>query len=244
MLYAIAAVLVLVLDQGLKYFVTLKIALNEGVIPLIPGFVSLVNIHNTGAAFGMLGGGAMRWGFVVLALAFTAAVIWALATRKIQSPLIRWLLVLIVAGGVGNAIDRALFGYVVDMFHFELSFLSWFAVFNVADIFITVPGIALCVAIFFSRDEKEEKAPAKVVLRSRKKETDPALKARRDAGKLYEDPAPYDQADPFGEFQRPAPKPAPAPKPVETTPDVPKSTLSVEQQLSGLTVDDILKELQ
>ena len=256
MLYAIAAVLVLVLDQGLKYFVTLKIALNEGVMRLIPGVISLVNIHNSGAAFGMLGGGAMRWGFVILAVGFTGAVVWALAARKLRSPLIRWLLVLIAAGGIGNAIDRALFGYVVDMFHFDLSFLRWFAVFNVADIFITVPGILLCFAIFFSKEEepKEEKAPAKVVLHSRKKEPDPELKARRDAGKLYDDPAPFDQADPFREFQRPAPRPeaaerAPAPAesapaPQAVAPAVPKSQLSVEQQLSGLTVDDILKELQ
>ena len=56
MLYAIAAALVLVLDQGLKYFVTLKIALNEGVMQLIPGVMSLVNLHNTGMAFGFCPG--------------------------------------------------------------------------------------------------------------------------------------------------------------------------------------------
>ena len=58
MLYAIVAVLVLILDQGLKYYVTLNIPLNTGSVTLIPKVLSLMNIHNTGAAFGMLGGGA------------------------------------------------------------------------------------------------------------------------------------------------------------------------------------------
>lgn len=259
MLYAIVAVLVLILDQGLKYYVTLNIPLNTGSVTLIPKVLSLMNIHNTGAAFGMLGGGAMRWGFVVLAVGFTGVVVWALMTGRVKSRTIRWLLVLIAAGGIGNAIDRALFGYVVDMFHFDLSFLSWFAIFNVADIAITVPGILLCIAIFFSSDgekraEKQEKTEkTKVVLRSRKKEPDPELKARRDAGKLYDDPTPYDQADPFGEFQHPAakpvrpepkPRPKPAPAPEQPEPAPSKADLSVEQQLSGLTVDDILNELR
>ena len=259
MLYAIVAVLVLILDQGLKYYVTLNIPLNTGSVTLIPKVLSLMNIHNTGAAFGMLGGGAMRWGFVVLAVGFTGVVVWALMTGRVKSRTIRWLLVLIAAGGIGNAIDRALFGYVVDMFHFDLSFLSWFAIFNVADIAITVPGILLCIAIFFSSDgekraEKQEKTEKpKVVLRSRKKEPDPELKARRDAGKLYDAPAPYDQADPFGEFQHPAakpvrpetkPRPKPAPAPEQPEPAPSKADLSVEQQLSGLTVDDILNELR
>lgn len=259
MLYAIVAVLVLILDQGLKYYVTLNIPLNTGSVTLIPKVLSLMNIHNTGAAFGMLGGGAMRWGFVVLAVGFTGVVVWALMTGRVKSRTIRWLLVLIVAGGIGNAIDRALFGYVVDMFHFDLSFLSWFAIFNVADIAITVPGILLCIAIFFSSDgekraEKQEKTEKpKVVLRSRKKEPDPELKARRDAGKLYDDPTPYDQSDPFSEFQHPAakpvrpepkPRPKPAPAPEQPEPAPSKADLSVEQQLSGLTVDDILNELR
>ena len=79
------------------------------------------------------------------------------------------------------------------------------------------------------------------------------LKARRDAGKLYDDPTPYDQADPFSEFQHPAakpvrpepkPRPKPAPAPEQPEPAPSKADLSVEQQLSGLTVDDILNELR
>lgn len=256
MLYAIAAVLVLILDQGLKYYVTLNIDLNTGVMPLIPKVLSLVNIHNTGAAFSMLSGGSMavRVGFVIIALGFTGAVIYALAARKIKSPAMRWLLVLIAAGALGNAIDRALYGYVVDMFHIDLSFLSWFAVFNVADVFISIGGILLCILLILPEkggekpEKRTEKEPSKVVLRSKKRPVAPEVRARRESGKLYDDPKPYDRADPFAEFAgRPtaAEEPEPQPAPREETARVPdKKDLSVEQQLAGLTVDDILKELQ
>ena len=158
MLYAIVAVLVLILDQGLKYYVTLNIPLNTGSVTLIPKVLSLMNIHNTGAAFGMLGGGAMRWGFVVLAVGFTGVVVWALMTGRVKSRTIRWLLVLIAAGGIGNAIDRALFGYVVDMFHFDLSFLSWFAIFNVADIAITVFCFVFILYILFGGEGRSARS--------------------------------------------------------------------------------------
>ena len=58
MFYALAVVLVLILDQWLKYWVTISIPLNIGSQELIPGIVSLVNIHNYGAAFGILDTGA------------------------------------------------------------------------------------------------------------------------------------------------------------------------------------------
>ena len=77
MLYAIVAVLALLLDQAVKYYVTLQIDLNTGVQPLIPKVVSLMNIHNTGAAFSMFSGGGARWLFVILAVAITVAVVSA-----------------------------------------------------------------------------------------------------------------------------------------------------------------------
>ena len=70
MLYAIVALLVLIADQALKYYITLNVPLNEGVIPFIPGFMSLVHHRNTGAAFSMLSGGGARWAFVLLAVVF------------------------------------------------------------------------------------------------------------------------------------------------------------------------------
>ena len=129
MYYAIAALLILIADQALKYYITLNVPLGEGVIPMIPGFMSLVNYHNTGAAFSMLSGGGARWAFVVLALSFTAATIYLIANRKLPSKFLCWTLTFVAAGAMGNAIDRAFYGYVVDMFRTDFMnfaiLLSW-----------------------------------------------------------------------------------------------------------------------
>ena len=69
----------------------------------------------------------------------------------------RWSVVLVLAGAVGNCIDRILSGYVVDMFNF---LFVRFAVFNLADIFIVVAGIALCLHVIFYRGDGSEGAPA------------------------------------------------------------------------------------
>ena len=64
MLYAIVAVLILILDQATKYWTTLNIALDTGTKDFIPGVVHFANIHNYGAAYGFLQNA--RWFFVIL----------------------------------------------------------------------------------------------------------------------------------------------------------------------------------
>lgn len=146
MLYAIVVVLVLIADQLMKYWVTANITLNSGSVELIPGILKLVNIHNDGAAFSLFPG--YRWIFVGLAAAVTIAVILALVFRWIKSGFGRWMAVLTMAGALGNAIDRAIYGYVVDMFVIEP--VKFIQVFNVADIFITVGGILFCLYLIIS----------------------------------------------------------------------------------------------
>lgn len=163
MLYAIAAVLVLIADQWLKYWVTTNIVLSTGSKPLIPGIVSLVNIHNDGAAFGMFNGGAWRWVFVALAVVFVVVVVYALSKDLIKHPLGRWSAVGVLAGAVGNCIDRVMQGYVVDMF--RLDFTSY-AIFNIADIFISCCGVLFCIYIIFGKDGSDAK-PARSTAKSR-----------------------------------------------------------------------------
>ena len=161
MIYAIAAVLVLILDQGLKYWVTVNIALDSGAIPLIPGILDLVNIHNTGAAFGILHGGGWRWVFVVIALAFVVIAVVALKRGLVRGALGRWAVVGVLAGAIGNCIDRVLYGYVVDMFKpVFLEGTPFGAIFNVADIFISCCGILFCLYILFSHEFKPNRAAA------------------------------------------------------------------------------------
>ena len=167
MFYAIAVVLVLIADQALKYWVSLNIDLNTGEQALIPGFIKLVNIHNSGAAFGLLGGGGWRWVFVVVALVFAVVVVYALKRNLIHGKLGRWAAVGVLAGSIGNCIDRVAYGYVVDMFKFEFPGDSRLnAIFNVADVFISCCGVLFCLYIIFGGEkdadaEDEDEDPAK-----------------------------------------------------------------------------------
>lgn len=157
MLYAIAAVIALIIDQAVKYWTTAHIVLNTGTKKLIPGFIHLTNLHNTGAAFSFLEGA--RWFFIVLCIVFVAAVIFLLAKNIIKGHTARWMSVIVLAGAVGNCIDRIINGYVVDMFEFEFKIFGMsFPVFNVADILITVGGILFCV--FFLLEPSEPKKSA------------------------------------------------------------------------------------
>jgi hypothetical protein len=84
-------------------------------------------------------------------------VILALAKHLIKGGFGRWMAVLALAGAVGNCIDRVMFGYVVDMFKLEPGFLSWFGIFNIADIFITVCGILFCFYLIFGGKHRHAK---------------------------------------------------------------------------------------
>ncbi len=150
--YAIVAVLILLIDQTVKYWTITSLALNE-TKSFIPGLLDLTYIQNYGAAFGILQG--QRWFFVVLTVVFVAAVIYLLSKDIIKGRLGRWMLVLVMAGGVGNCIDRVMNRYVVDMFSFH--FMD-FAIFNVADIFVTLGGIIFCVYLIFHREPKTDSA--------------------------------------------------------------------------------------
>lgn len=150
--YVIVALLVLLADQLSKYLTTIHIPLDTGSVVLIPGVLSLRNIHNYGAAFGILNNA--RWFFLAVTVLLFIAAAYAFTKRIIHSKPTRWLTVLVLAGALGNAIDRLIHGYVVDMFQFD--FLKNFAVFNVADIFITCGTILFCILIFFEKEPREQ----------------------------------------------------------------------------------------
>lgn len=155
MLYAIIAAIILIGDQWLKYWVTVNITLSTGEAALIPGVVKLVNIHNSGAAFGFLSDAAYaRWLFLGIAALFIIVIVVVLAKHLFKSRFANWCAVMALAGAVGNCIDRALYGYVVDMFKVE--FMD-FAVFNVADVFLVVACLAfviyLIVDLFRGKDD-------------------------------------------------------------------------------------------
>lgn len=154
MLKVLVIVLLVVLDQLVKFFVKTNIPLG-GHEPFIPHILGLTHIHNEGAAFSMLSGA--RWFFVVLTVAFVIFGMWLLLTNKFPHWMGKWSLVLVIGGALGNLIDRALYGYVVDMF--ETLFMN-FAIFNVADIFVVVGGILFCIYYAFIHDKYMAKLKA------------------------------------------------------------------------------------
>lgn len=156
MIETFVIILLIVLDQVVKYLVKTGIPMGT-TVDVIPGFMGLTYIENPGAAFSMLVGA--RWFFVVLTVVFVAFAMWVLLTKKLVHPLGKWSWVLVIAGAVGNLIDRALTGAVVDMF--QTQFMN-FAIFNVADIFVVVGGIAFCVYYAFIHDKvKKAQTPEK-----------------------------------------------------------------------------------
>ena len=214
MLYAIVAVLAIILDQIVKYVVESKVALDaigSDVVRLIPGFIHVTNIHNEGAAFSFLQGA--RWFFVALCVIFAVVVVYVLVKDIISTPVARWMAVIVLAGAVGNCIDRIVCGYVVDMFEFEF---VRFPVFNVADIYITLGAIGLCICLLA---ERPRKAAADGSAQPGEPESAPAPapeKRPRFRKKQYEIPVPaapaaLDPNDPFAEWERRANAPAPAP---------------------------------
>ena len=148
---AVFAVLIVVLDQFTKYLTVTNIPLGE-IVPFWDGVFHFTYIQNTGMAFSMLEGG--RWFFLTMTAA--AFVLLAVALKKnwITHPTGLWALASIAGGAVGNLIDRAFLGYVVDMI--EIEFMR-FAVFNVADCFVVCGAILLVIyAFFFDQPAKKE----------------------------------------------------------------------------------------
>lgn len=138
MVYAVLAVVIIVIDQVTKRWVMSSLPLH---LPqsAIPGLIQLTYTHNRGAAFGILQN--RRYLFIVI-----AAIVVGLLLRYRDEitqgrTLLKIALALVISGAVGNLIDRALRGFVVDFL--EFAFVR-FPIFNVADMAI-VGGVSLFV---------------------------------------------------------------------------------------------------
>lgn len=141
----IAAVLIIAFDQITKLLIVNTYAVGEGT-PLISGVFELLHIHNSGSAWGMLSG--KTWLLTIISIVLSAALIYVyhnIAAGKYYFWL-RLCIAFIFGGAIGNMIDRIRLGYVVDFLYFKL---IDFPVFNVADIFVTVPVILLILLVIF-----------------------------------------------------------------------------------------------
>ena len=152
-------ILLVILDQLTKLLVLQRIPLHD-TVPVIPGFLNLTYVRNTGAAFGMLNASDFAYKpFVVAGLAILALVgiLWYAQKFAGDAWPARYGFVLIVAGAVGNLIDRVTLGFVVDFVDVYVG--SWhFWAFNVADAAITVGAILFIADTLFSRRHVPEAA--------------------------------------------------------------------------------------
>lgn len=147
------SLLVILLDQATKYLASFYLDLHVAV-PVLPG-LNMTLMHNTGAAFSFLSqaGGWQRWFFILLAVGISIFItVWLLKLPRQQ----RWLacsLALILGGAIGNLLDRAMLGYVVDFIDVYYRDLHWPA-FNVADSAITVGAIMLVIDTLWLNKKK------------------------------------------------------------------------------------------
>ena len=150
MLYEIVILLLIGLDQLSKIW-----AINDlkaiGSIPIIQNVFHLTYVENRGAAFGMLENNQII--FVIVALAASIFGLYYLHTKKINL-IGKTGIILIISGAIGNAIDRLRLGFVVDYFDFRI---IWEYVFNIADVFVVVGTILLCVYIIFYEEKSNKK---------------------------------------------------------------------------------------
>lgn len=143
----------MLLDQWTKHIATANLQMGES-IPFVAGFWDWTLAHNRGAAFSFLAdaGGWQHWFFVVMKIAVSSVLVVLLY----KMPRSNWRdalpFSLIIAGALGNLIDRFRFGYVVDFIEWYYKSYSW-PVFNIADSCIVV-GAVLMIAFSFGKKEE------------------------------------------------------------------------------------------
>ena len=143
---ALAAIALLVAaDQITKLLIASRFEIGESK-HIIGGLLDFTYVQNRGAAFGMLSN--QRWIFLVLTTVIIIGICWLWVKGYIEHITGRISAVLIVAGGIGNMIDRFAYGYVVDFIDVKLlPFWKW--IFNVADMFVTVGAVpAMAIGTF------------------------------------------------------------------------------------------------
>lgn len=147
--YFLLAALLVVLDQVVKFLVRTTMVLGDSMV-LIPDVLGITYVQNTGAAFSSFPNATMV--LAGISLLVSLLLILAILLRWVRHPFGRFTLMLLLAGAVGNLIDRAVMGYVTDMV--QVLFVK-FAVFNLADVFVVTGAILLVLYVIFGWDRCE-----------------------------------------------------------------------------------------
>lgn len=150
-MYYLVMIAIVAIDQAVKYIIAANFSAGESV-PVILNIFHITYVQNRGAAFStFMGQRMMLIGLPVVLIA--ALAFYYYRYGKEEHWTLRLAISLIIAGGIGNLIDRVFRGFVVDMF----DFIVW-PVFNVADIAVCIGcGALVLYVILFDKNEKREK---------------------------------------------------------------------------------------
>lgn len=141
------------LDQFTKYMIQTSFELYESK-EVIDGVLSFTYVQNRGMAWGMFQGKIPVFAIftaVILILAFR--VLYNVVDEK-RYCFVKYVIIFLISGGLGNLIDRLTLGYVVDFIH---ATIIDFPVFNVADIYVTVSMFAMMIALFVYKNDDLDK---------------------------------------------------------------------------------------
>ena len=121
-------------------------------VQFIKGVVDFRYAENTGMAFSLFNGA--RWILIAVTIIACVAAMWYIFSDKCSSLWLYWSIGVIISGGVGNLIDRVLYGFVIDFI--EPVFIN-FAIFNIADCAVTLGAGSLFIYLLLDTLKKEDK---------------------------------------------------------------------------------------
>lgn len=147
----VTIVFLTIIDQWTKWLAVVNLKGQQPIV-LIPGVFELSYVENRGAAFGMMQD--QRWFFLIVTSIVLVGIIYLFFRMPFTRhyAVLRTVVVIFIAGAIGNLIDRVLLGYVVDFFYFSL---IDFPVFNVADCYVTCTLAVFVVLILFKYKEED-----------------------------------------------------------------------------------------
>ncbi len=149
----IGAGVLIVIDQVIKFLATTYIK-PLGTLEIVPGFLDFTYHGNDGAAFGILS--SQTWIFVIITALVCVLLIAGLFVYKRHTTLSRLACALIIAGGMGNLIDRIFNnGYVIDYIHIQF----FPPIFNFADCCVSIGVVLLFIYVIFSTDTLRKQKP-------------------------------------------------------------------------------------
>ncbi len=146
-MYAILFVILVAIDQVTKYMAIINLK-GKNEIVIIDKWLHFTYVENSGAAFGIFQNATIL--FTILTIIIVFGIMWYMLKESNNIGIfLKFSLVMIMAGAIGNLIDRIRLGYVVDFIYSPLGGLYNFPVFNFADIYVTCSAICLIIYLLF-----------------------------------------------------------------------------------------------